>query len=114
MRRVAQTLASIASTATSPVTSVTTPDDQKTRVLRTVYMSPITAGAILEVRRAGFLQSSIDVLRFGNGNEPVYVDEIWPTGIPFQVDVINLTGGAYVPTVTLGYTTIPPVPEQAP
>lgn len=114
MRRSALTLASVANTVTGPQTSIFSPDDNTDRIVRQVYASPATAGVIYELRRAGFLVAAIDALRFAAGNEPVTVDERWPATIPFSIDVVNNSGGAYVGTVTIGYDPVPYPDYRAP
>lgn len=102
-RRAYLTTASIAAAATLANNNVTTPDDNFRRHVRSIWVTPQTAGVIVTLRKAGYQVEAFDASRCAAGNTPVDVDEEWPATIPISFDIFNGSGGAVVPTVVIAY-----------
>lgn len=105
MRYAEATAGATANNATTAGTAIATPDDNFTRVLQRIWVTPQTAGIQIVVRKAGFQVAQFDAARCAAGNWPVEIGETFPPLIQFTFDVVNASGGSVTVTAVAAYST---------
>lgn len=93
----------VAGGAALGLTEYSTPDDQVTRRLTGVFVTPGTANNEIQLAGGGYTFAKLDAGYFETGNEMLELDEPFPATIKFAVNVVNHTGASFTPFITLRY-----------
>lgn len=111
-RRAATNYVTTAANATEQPFTITTIDDYRDRLVRTVYVGIATAGVTVRLYVQGQKYAEYDCTRFASGNEPVVLEVGVPSKLNIVVSLQNLAGAALtnVPII-IGYA---PDPSNGP